>query len=206
MIAGMIAPWKCSRNECYMGLLIIIIAGRATEMTAGRYHRKRIQVNWEREDYRMSKKIGIFAIVLALISIAVSLFTMGYCLKLFEFGNKTEETEESDVGMQKRTQYVMYVGTNDKDTYQIEMSEAEAKDIVDQICLKYMKGYTLDEATGSWVDEAGVRIHEYTLVCYFDDPEPEDVYSAADEILHALNQSSILIESNEISMEYYSGK
>ncbi len=69
-----------------------------------------------------------------------------------------------------------------------------------------MKGYTLGEATGSWVDDDGIRTHEYTLVCYFDDPEVEDVYSCAEEIREALNQSSILIEANEINMEYYSAE
>ena len=47
--------------------------------------------------------------------------------------------------------------------------------------------------------------HEYTLVCYFDGADKETVYQAADEVISALNQSSVLIEENEITMEYYSG-
>ena len=46
--------------------------------------------------------------------------------------------------------------------------------------------------------------HEYTIVCYFDGADKETVYTAADEIIEALNQNTILIEENEIRMEYYS--
>lgn len=159
----------------------------------------------------MSKKVGIVAIVISVVSLLCALFSVGYCIKTVGFGNgnsgsKATVEDEYFGSMEKRTQYVLYVGTNDQDTYKIEMTEAEAKDLVDQICLKYMKGYTLDEATGSWVDDDGIRTHEYTLVCYFDDPEIEDVYSCAEEIREALNQSSILIEANEINMEYYSAE
>ena len=103
------------------------------------------------------------------------------------------------------TQYVMYVGTNDKDTYKPEHTNEEAMNIVDQICLKYFDGYTLQEATGSWTDETGTPTHEYTLVCYFDAADEATVYEAADEIIKELNQNTVLIEKTEIEMEYYSG-
>ena len=104
------------------------------------------------------------------------------------------------------TQYVMYVGTNDKDTYQPEHSQEEARNIVDTVCLKYFEGYTLQEATGAWTDETGKITHEYTLVCYFDDADKATVYQAADEVIRALNQNTVLIEENQIAMEYYGGK
>ena len=103
------------------------------------------------------------------------------------------------------TQYVMYVGTNDKDTYKPEHTNEEAMNIVDQICLKYFDGYTLQEATGSWTDETGTPTHEYTLVCYFDAADEKTVYKAADEIIKELNQNTVLIEKAEIEMNYYSG-
>ncbi len=103
------------------------------------------------------------------------------------------------------TQYVLYVGTNDKDTYKPEHTNEEAMNIVDQICLKYFSGYTLQEATGSWTDETGTPTHEYTLVCYFDAADEKTVYEAADEIIKELNQNTVLIEKTEIEMEYYGG-
>ncbi|MBR1742299.1 MAG: hypothetical protein IJ733_10640, partial [Lachnospiraceae bacterium] len=112
-------------------------------------------------------------------------------------------TGQEDEG---KLQYVMYVGTNDKDTYRAEHTNEEAKEIVDKICLKYFEGYTLQEATGSWTDEKDNITHEYTIVCYFDDAEKETVYQAADEIIKELNQNTVLIEQDEIRTEYYSGK
>lgn len=103
-------------------------------------------------------------------------------------------------------QYVMYIGTNDKDTYAPKFSQEEAKNIVDGICLKHFEGYTLHEAIGSWTDEKNNITHEYTIVCYFDDADKETVYKAADEIIAALNQNTVLIERDEISIEYYSGR
>ena len=104
------------------------------------------------------------------------------------------------------TQFVMYIGTNDKDTYKPEHTNEEAKNIVDEICLKYFEGYTLQDAIGSWTDEKKSITHEYTLVCYFDGADSETVHKAADEIIRALNQNTVLIEQNEIKTEYYSGK
>lgn len=111
----------------------------------------------------------------------------------------------SDAEVQQSPQYVMYIGTNDKDTYAPKYSEDEARDIVDKVCLKYFEGYTLQEAIGSWTDEKSNITHEYTLVCYFDDTDKETVHKAADELLEKLNQNTILIEEDEIQMEYYSG-
>ena len=142
----------------------------------------------------MSKKICIASIVISVISIALAAF----CLcRVMSCGK--------DASSGGTAQYVMYVGTNDKDTYQPEHTKDEAFDIVDRICLKYFEGYTIQEATGSWTDEKGEPTHEYTIVCYFDDTDKETVYKAADEIIKELNQNTVLIESDTISIEYYSG-
>ena len=120
----------------------------------------------------------------------------------------TPDAEAEDTQAHTRdtaAQYVMYVGTNDKDTYKPEHTNEEAMNIVDQICLKYFDGYTLQDATGSWTDETGTPTHEYTLVCYFDAADVATVYAAADEIIKELNQNTVLIEKTEIEMEYYSG-
>ena len=103
-------------------------------------------------------------------------------------------------------QYVIYVGTNDKDTYAPKYSQEDARRIVDEICLRHFEGYTLQEAIGSWTDEKQNITHEYTIVCYFDDADRESVYKAADEIIAALNQNTVLIERDDIRIEYYSGK
>ena len=60
--------------------------------------------------------------------------------------------------------YVLYVGTTDKDTYQMEMSEEEARQKVNDILIKHFGGYTLQEAGGFWKDDDGNSTSEYTLV------------------------------------------
>lgn len=147
----------------------------------------------------MSSKNNLMPAVLSILGLLCSVV----CLVLLLTGvgaQKLPAEENRDV------QYVMYVGTNDKDTYQPVHSQEEARDIVDQVCLKYFEGYTLQDATGAWTDETGKITHEYTLVCYFDGADKETVYRAADEIIEALNQNTVLIEKDEITTEYYGGR
>ena len=154
----------------------------------------------------MSNKISISAIIISLVSLCCSAVCLVFSLNA---GNGSTENESPAVVQPDNgsaIQYVMYVGTNDKDTYQPEHTQEEAKNIVDEVCLKYFEGYTLQEATGAWTDEKKNITHEYTLVCYFDDADKETVYKAADEVIAALNQSSVLIEQDNINIEYYSGK
>ena len=150
-------------------------------------------VVWLKGGSEMKDKLGIIAVVLASISLILSLFA---------FTARSAAPAPSE----ETTQYVMYIGTNDKDTYKPEHTQEEAKQIVDEICLKNFDGYTLQEATGSWTDEKNNVTHEYTIVCYFDDADEEVVYKTADEIIEALNQNTVLIERDDIRTEYYSGK
>ena len=148
----------------------------------------------------MSKKCGTIITVLTVISICLA--AASFVLVLDQ--NKARKTASIP---ETNLQYVMYVGTNDKDTYAPRFTHEEAIDIVDRICLKHFDGYTIQEATGSWIDETGTPTHEYTIVCFFDSARKEAVYAAADEIIEALNQNTVLIEVNELSsIDYYSGK
>lgn len=145
----------------------------------------------------MSKKLGILALVLSVVGICLAGASLIISLNK---GSQQAETVESEI------QYVMYVGTNDKDTYEPKYTHEEAMNIVDEVCLKYFEGYTIQEALGSWTDETGTPTHEYTIVCYFDGADKDSVYKAADEIIVALNQNTVLIETNIITVDYYSGK
>ena len=138
-------------------------------------------------------KLSVIAIVLSVLSLvmAITMVVEVYKLKTPEAGTET--------------QYVMYVGTNDKDTNLPKYSQETAREIVDKICLEYFEGYTLQEATGAWTDENKQVTHEYTIVCYFDDTDRDTVNLAADEIMKALNQQTVLIEQDSIKMDYYSG-
>ena len=148
----------------------------------------------------MKKKGTVIAIILAILSLCCSAVCVGLSLTQLN----AAKAPQADIS--KTVQYVMYVGTNDKDTYKMEMSQEEARNIVDTVCLKYFEGYTLQDATGAWTDETGTITHEYTLVCYFDGADKTTVYQAADDVIKALNQNTVLIEENEITMDYYGGK
>ena len=148
----------------------------------------------------MSKNSGLPTLILSVLALCCAAVSLVLVL------SRPAATLAADESAGKSIQYVMYVGTNDKDTYQPEHSQEEAREIVDQVCLKYFEGYTLQEATGAWTDETGEITHEYTLVCYFDDADKATVYRAADEVIEALNQNTVLIEEDEISIDFYGGK
>ena len=101
-------------------------------------------------------------------------------------------------------QYVMYLGTNDKDTNKPVFTEAEAQEQVKDILIRHFGGYTIQEASGGWIDE-GTVYQEYTLVIYLSDTTEEAVHDAADELIETFRQSSILIQTNPTRTEFYSG-
>ena len=101
-------------------------------------------------------------------------------------------------------QYVMFLGTNDKDTNQPVCSPDEAKAMAEDILLEHFGGYTIQEANGGWADN-GTLYREYTLVIYLSDTTLNEVRSAADDLIRVFNQKSILIESNETKTELYYG-
>ena len=110
-----------------------------------------------------------------------------------------EETADDGI------QYVLYLGTNDKDTNKPVFTQAEAMDKAKEILLGHFGGYTIQEANGGWVD-GDTEYQEYTLVIYLSDTNEEAVHAAADELLAAFNQSTILIQANPTQTEFYSGK
>ena len=102
-------------------------------------------------------------------------------------------------------QYVMYLGTNDKDTNKPVFTQAEALERARDILIRHFGGYTIQEANGGWIND-DIVFQEYTLVIYLSDTTPEAVHAAADELLEVFHQSSVLIQANPTKTEFYSGK
>ena len=140
----------------------------------------------------MEKKLSIIAVVLAVIALALAVFSL-------VSPPKTEEQEALD------KQYVMYLGTNDKDTYEPYGTPEEAKAKVDEVLTKHFEGFTIQDAMGGWTNENGTVDHEYTVVIFLSDTTLEKVHEAADDLIRAFNQSSILIQTNQTRTEFYSG-
>ncbi len=143
----------------------------------------------------MSKKIGWIAAILSVIAIILGIAALAAAKKPAE----KAEPEEKDV------QYVLYLGTNDKDTNEPVFAPDEAKEKAEEILLDHFGGYTIQEANGGWKDGDTVYT-EYTLVIYLSDTTLEDVHAAADEMVKTFRQSSVLIQANETTTEFYSGE
>ena len=139
----------------------------------------------------MSNKVGIVIAVVAVTALCLSLVNLYLSLT-------APKEEEADI------QYVMYLGTNDKNTNEPVFTPEEAKAKAKEILVKYFGGYTLQEADGGWEDD-GILYQEYTLVIYLSDTTLEKVHAAADELIRDFRQSSVLIQKNETGTEFYSG-
>ncbi len=137
----------------------------------------------------MSKKIGMPALVIAIIALCLSIVSLVI--------QKPPEQKAQDI------QYVMYLGTNDKDTNEPVCGPEEAKARATEILVEHFGGYTIQEASGGWAD-GGMLYTEYTLVIYLSDTTLDEVHAAADDMIRAFNQSSVLIQANETSTEFYS--
>ena len=97
------------------------------------------------------------------------------------------------------------MGTNDKDTNEPVFAPDEAKEKAEEILLDHFGGYTIQEANGGWKD-GDIVYTEYTLVIYLSDTTLKDVHAAADEMVKTFHQSSVLIQANETTTEFYSGE
>ena len=141
----------------------------------------------------MEKKSGLIALVLAVIALGLSIFN-------FVSAPKAQHQEEADV------QYVIYLGTNDKDSYEPYGTPEVVKAKVDEVLTKHFEGFTIQEANGGWTNENGTVDHEYTVVILLSDTTMEKVHAASDDLIRAFNQSAVLIQANKTKTEFYSGK
>ena len=138
----------------------------------------------------MSKKSGIAALVIAVIALCLSILNLG-------LSQMPKEQQPRDI------QYVMYVGTNDKDTNEPVCSMEEAKVRAADILVEHFGGYTMQEANGGWQD-GETLYQENSLVIFLSDTSLDAVHAAADDMIQAFNQSSVLIQANETTTEFYS--
>jgi len=99
-------------------------------------------------------------------------------------------------------QYILFLGTNDKDTNKPVFTQAESMERAKDILIRHFGGYTIQEASGGWID-GDIHYQEYTLVIYLSDTTPEAVHAAADELVETFRQSSVLIEAIPTTTEFY---
>ncbi len=119
----------------------------------------------------------------------------------FLFGSFINKNVQS---RSETTKYTLYIGTNDKDTYKEEIPFDECMSKVTDICVEYTGGCTIFEATGYWKDDNNAITKERTIGCILEDIEKEVVFKICDKVIIALNQNSILVETNSVYSTFYS--
>ena len=153
-----------------------------------------------------NKTVKCLFIALIIACMAIIVLGIALCInaskdrQLAERVKAVELKSEENV---KDVQFVLYLGTNDKDTNQPVYSKEEAKKVAEEILLRHFGGYTIQEAEGGWKDNDKVY-QEYTLVIYLSDTSLGSVHKAADELIDKFHQSSVLIQSNKTTTEFYS--
>lgn len=120
-------------------------------------------------------------------------------------GCVSPDAPNENAGLEQATEYVLYIGLNDKDTYNQIISTQDAKQTINAICTKYVTGYTIIEAQGGWVDEKYMLTQENTLVYYFRGACETDIRAIMEEVLLELNQNTIMMEERTIFFTYYGG-
>ncbi len=139
----------------------------------------------------MNKKLNVVVIVLSVVALGLSVFCLTKVLR-------NPEPQKKDI------QYVLYLGTNDKDTNEPVLQPEEAKEQLKEILIRRFGGYTITDANGGWIGDDGTEYQEYTLVIHLSDTTLEDVHSLCDELIDVYDQSSVLIHENETTTEFYS--
>ena len=112
--------------------------------------------------------------------------------------------EAAKAGDGDNLQYIMYLGTNDKDTNRPVYTQAEAMEKAREILIRHFGGYTIQEAHGGWIND-GTEYQEYTLVICLSDTTLDAVHAAADELIETFRQNSVLIQANPTTTEFYGG-
>ena len=98
---------------------------------------------WNEREENMNRKTGILVSVIAVIALGLSAVSLYISLYT------PTEQDTPDV------QYVVYLGTNDKDTNAPVYTPEEARARAEEILIHSFGGYTIQEADGGWVDDAG---------------------------------------------------
>ena len=101
--------------------------------------------------------------------------------------------------------YTLYIGLNDKDTYEQIISTEDAIEKANVIVAKHAGGYTQMTARGGWTNDDGTMGHENTMVYIIYDIDEASLKALLDELLKEFNQGAILVEKDDTPHIYYSG-
>ena len=144
-------------------------------------------------------------LLLAVCVIALSISILINLISIGKISNRINDLSPETSEASEDIQYVLYLGTNDKDTNEPVYSREESKEVAKEVLIRNFGGYTIQEAEGGWID-GDTAYQEYTLVIYLSDTDLDTVHSVCDELIELFHQSSILIHQNQTTTEFYSGR
>ena len=150
-----------------------------------------------------NKNNGIVQTVIVIL-LAVNLLATG-ALGVYTVNRGDATGKEADGVYNATEKYTLYIGLNDKDTYEQIIETEDAVDKVNEICARYVEGYTMQMAKGGWVDEKEILTEENTLIYSFYEVTDEQVTQIMNDVLKELNQNSILVSHGEENSTYYYG-
>ena len=104
-----------------------------------------------------------------------------------------------------------YIGLNDREKYVQLISSDDAENILQNILLKYIEGFTILKSKGVWHDGKQITFENgFIIIVYFDisDREFLEEYASfiSEEITEKLNQSSVLVEFTPINSKFIDHK
>lgn len=115
-----------------------------------------------------------------------------------------EPAQESEHNETQGMQYVIYLGTNDRETNQPVFTQAESMEKAKKILMAHFGYYTIHEAYVGWMGEDQREYQEYTLVISLSDATEDEVHAVADELIETFHQHSVQIQANPITTQSYS--
>ncbi|MBQ3841723.1 MAG: DUF3574 domain-containing protein [Ruminiclostridium sp.] len=118
------------------------------------------------------------------------------------------ETAPSILGQEseKGDKFTLYLGLNDKDTYEQKYSLEDSYEKANRIVAKHAGGFTQMSAKGGWTDESEAMFYENTIVYIVFDISDENLSAMLDELIKEFNQSTVLVERESKQHIYYHGK
>ena len=152
---------------------------------------------------RKNKRAGIVHKV-TVVLLAANLLATGM-LGFYTVSRLHGIEENMDSMYSPAEKYTIYIGLNDKDTYEQIVSTEDGIRRVNEICTHYVEGYTMQTAKGGWMDEKKILTEENTLIYSFYGVTDEQITQIMDDVLKELNQNSILITYGQENRAYYYG-
>lgn len=98
--------------------------------------------------------------------------------------------------------YNLYIGLNDKDTYEQIINDDFAMQLVRDTVSNIVGGATFTKSFGHWVDEFGNETSETTIVVKITATDDEHIERICAKLNHALNQNCIMVEKSEVQIAF----